>query len=450
MTVQTTDTFLVSRGGVLYKVTAANVNSKVADGDILLVNRAGVDYHITGANFKAAAFQDADLYLVNRTGTDYKATGAEVKAILATAPVVVSVTLADSPQATRFTSATFASTVSLVEGMPVSTKGIKAWVEGALKSAVLTDGITSVTSITATSVSVASGTATLNATPDGQLGTSRDPQAIVDGIVSLASSCRFAPGVGVEVTVTGVNIAAGSLLAGCYIISSGADTVNNKYRWTLTEVNGSPVSITSSDPVLHSGIACGVAKLFLPSNVGAITSFKCAFPAIPGSSTIVAGFDSGYSESLSRLTFATNTGLAQLAAGDALTEVTSTGTAGDATGTVGAVDVTATTITLAATAGTWDVGSKVKGPLKAPTGGATVKMYCQLNAGLTVTDLQSADPGYTTVTGAGPYTLTWPATMPTGNPPDVDLPAGTSLTTEVQATNSVGTSTKTSNTITPA
>jgi hypothetical protein len=34
--------------------------------------------------------------------------------------------------------------------------------------------------------------------------------------------------------------------------------------------------------------------------------------------------------------------------------------------------------------------------------------------------------------------------------PDVDLPAGTTITTEVQATNSSGTVTKTSNTVTPA
>jgi hypothetical protein len=79
-----------------------------------------------------------------------------------------------------------------------------------------------------------------------------------------------------------------------------------------------------------------------------------------------------------------------------------------------------------------------------------VKLYCKLDASLNVQDLQSADPGYTTVAGTGPYTLTWPATLPSGNPPDTDLPAGTQLTTEVQATNSSGTVTKASNTVTPA
>jgi hypothetical protein len=149
-----------------------------------------------------------------------------------------------------------------------------------------------------------------------------------------------------------------------------------------------------------------------------------------------------------RLTVTDATGLTDFGTGDAITEVTAAGVAGDATGTVFAVDATTKTITLSATTGTWDVGSAVKGPLKASA--TSVKMFCKLNPTLTVTDLQSADPGYTAVTGAGPYTVTFPATLPTGAAPDVDLPAGTSLTTEVQATNSSGTVTKTSNTVTPA
>jgi hypothetical protein len=145
------------------------------------------------------------------------------------------------------------------------------------------------------------------------------------------------------------------------------------------------------------------------------------------------------------LTFKTNKDLANFAAGDAVAQEDS-----KASGTVVSVNTTAKTMTLATSTGTWgpiNAGHSVIGPAKPSS---SVKLFCKLNAGLTVTDLQSADPGYTAVTGAGPYTVTFPATLPTGAAPDVDLPAGTSLTTEVQAVNSSATVTKTSNTVVPA
>lgn len=147
MPVQSTDVFLVHRAGVNYQVTAANANTLILDTDLLLVNRAGVDYKITGANFKAAAFQNADLYLVNRVGISYKATGAEVKAILSRAPVIASVTLSEvTPGGNRFTSQSFAVTATMTEdGIPVSTKKLKAWVDTTGSRVPLTSAITQVT-----------------------------------------------------------------------------------------------------------------------------------------------------------------------------------------------------------------------------------------------------------------------------------------------------------------
>ena len=90
----------------------------------------------------------------------------------------------------------------------------------------------------------------------------------------------------------------------------------------------------------------------------------------------------------------------------------------------------------------------VTGP---PKPAANVKLYTVHNAAGAVSDLQSADPGYVIMAGNSPYTLTWPATMPSGNAPDVDLPAGTTLTTEIQATSAGSTAvTKTSNIVNPA
>jgi hypothetical protein len=85
---------------------------------------------------------------------------------------------------------------------------------------------------------------------------------------------------------------------------------------------------------------------------------------------------------------------------------------------------------------------------------ANVKLYCKLDAAGAVSDLQSADPGFTawTPAGTGPYTgtVTFPATLPSGADPDTDLPAGTTITVEVEASNTSGSDSAKSNTVTPA
>jgi hypothetical protein len=125
-------------------------------------------------------------------------------------------------------------------------------------------------------------------------------------------------------------------------------------------------------------------------------------------------------------------------------------------GTVGSINTTAKTMTLATSSGTWgpvNAGHYVIGPTK--TGpAANVKLYCKLDAAGAVSDLQSVDPGFTawTPAGTGPYTgtVTFPATLPSGAAPDTDLPAGTTITVEVQATNTAGTDSAKSNVLTPA
>jgi hypothetical protein len=142
------------------------------------------------------------------------------------------------------------------------------------------------------------------------------------------------------------------------------------------------------------------------------------------------------------LTFATDKGLSQFPKGVAITQDNNA-----ASGFAGMTDSFAKTMVVSGSTGTWsaNTGNYVKGP-STPI---KTKLYCKLNAGLTVTDLQSPDPGYTAAAGTGPFTVTFPATLPSGNPPDTDLPAGTELTVEVQASNHAGTSTK-HQTITPA
>jgi len=64
------------------------------------------------------------------------------------APVIGTVVLADSPEPDRFTSSTFATTVTMTDdGNPASTKGLKAWVEGTLKTTAISSAITNVSAV---------------------------------------------------------------------------------------------------------------------------------------------------------------------------------------------------------------------------------------------------------------------------------------------------------------
>ena len=78
---------------------------------------------------------------------------------------------------------------------------------------------------------------------------------------------------------------------------------------------------------------------------------------------------------------------------------------------------------------------------------ASERLYCALDANLNVTDLQSADPGFTTITS--PATVTFPATLPSTETPDAALPTGVSFGSEIEVSNDVGTDTKTLTQVTP-
>ena len=117
-------------------------------------------------------------------------------------------------------------------------------------------------------------------------------------------------------------------------------------------------------------------------------------------------------------------------------------------GVVASTDASAKTMTLRSSSGTWSVntGNWVIGPEKTVAG---TKLYTVVDNAGAVSDLQSTDPGFVSQTGT-PVSLTFPATFPSGNAPDADLPAGTTLTVEVNATNASGSDSATSNTVTPA
>ena len=420
--------------------------STVQPTDKTLVNRAGVDH---SAPADMSTVQDTDLLLINRAGVDYKCTFADWKASQTKAPDVGAVTLADVAGGSRFTSTAFPVSATMTEdGVPVSTKKLKAYVEGTLKTAAQTSGIVSYGDGTITPPAVASESRTLYPTST----------ILTPGYNMVAANTGFwAKGTNRTPLTLGTDWGNNGDL---FMVKFNAPTMVTAGRST----GSVPMSMIASDDgdtwfLVDNKPAPGYSNPATCLRGTSPHTYWGIYRPQVDPTRFDTAMDGVYSfGALSStgkvLTLTDNTQLINFAAGDAITEVTSTGTAGDATGTVGAVDAVAKTITLGSSSGTWDVGSAVKGPLKTPAGGASVKLYCKLNATGAVTDLQSADPGFTawTPAGTGPYTgtVTFPATLPTGNAPDVDLPAATTITVEVQATNASGSDSAKSNTVTPA
>jgi hypothetical protein len=83
-------------------------------------------------------------------------------------------------------------------------------------------------------------------------------------------------------------------------------------------------------------------------------------------------------------------------------------------------------------------------------GGNLSTMYGVINSAGTVTDLTSTEPSFVNLGYLTDNTITFPATLPSGNSPDVELASGTSITVSAEFANSQGTVSATSNTVTPS
>jgi len=112
--------------------------------------------------------------------------------------------------------------------------------------------------------------------------------------------------------------------------------------------------------------------------------------------------------------------------------------------------VNGTVVTLSSSSGTWTNGEDVVGPQKTITE-ANTRLYCAFDSNGNITDLQNnpQDPPYTTQDSNPGLTFTFPATFPSGQTPDEELPDGTTFTVEVTAENIAGTSGPISATVQP-
>lgn len=583
MTVQNTDVFVVSRGGTLHSVTAANANGKIQDTDLLVVRRGTATYKITGQVFKAAAFQDGDLFIVNRNNTSYKATGALVKAILQKAPIIQVVTLAeDDDKGAAFTSESFTATITMQEpGMPVATHKLKAWVEGEL-----TTQLTSTNAITATSdVSLGftsqtwvtngnvrssiwdgtkflagggAGDAVLATSPDGVTWTKITLPA---NNIYVVTTLDYGNGIYVAGGTQEVAVSTdGGVTWAIHVVDAQATELRGSFFYNgefwLVGTRGASAQIWSSPDGVNwtrkhdtSGnfndlatngkgtfVAVGDGEKVATSTDGGATWTDQAL-AFPGGANAISGVAYGnglfVAACSNRQEIATST--------DGVTWTTATtglpvsgqvnccdylggtfyigGSQGKLHSSVdgvtwvdkspsfgstkpirsicgspdtllvtsddgpfvstSAVPSTILTIAGAKTDGflaedaihsvpaaangviisltdsqvvaspstAWAVGQKIQGTPKKQAGS---RLYLKFNAAGAVSDLQSADPGYVQTTNQANPKLTFPATFPSGKAPDDELPAGATITVEAQATNTSGTVTKTSNTLTPS
>jgi hypothetical protein len=147
---------------------------------------------------------------------------------------------------------------------------------------------------------------------------------------------------------------------------------------------------------------------------------------------------------MASLNLTDSTNVSNFEVGEPVSEVNSNGSTGDGRGML--FSTSGSNIKVQYSTGTFDTGSSVKTENKVIE---DATLYCTLNSSGVVSNLTSSDPGFVTQT-ATPTQVSFPGTFSSGNAPDADLPAGTTLTVQVNATNIEGTDSATSNTITPS
>ena len=212
-----------------------------------------------------------------------------------------------------------------------------------------------------------------------------------------------------------VAVGSGSVFHTMYSTDGGATWTGNNAGTNQKDWNSIAYTSAGGFCVLSSDISNGYQNMQSASATGAISA--------------------------NTLTFSGSTDLSLFNANDTVISYPS-----GAGGTVSSINTGSNQITLTPYTGTWTTGMTVIGDTIVNVS----KLYTKMDANGTVTSLVPYDPGYTTMTGNPNYTLSFPATFPTGDSPDADITVGATFTVDVRATNSEGNSDATTNTVTPA
>ena len=217
------------------------------------------------------------------------------------------------------------------------------------------------------------------------------------------------------------------------------------------------------------------------SNWWSVTYADNKFVAVGEFGTSQAMWSTTGTGESTELTFPAATDMAALAVGNTLSQNDATGTVGSINGTTATLSSSSGTwvdstflngpqvttgdktqasgtvsgvstpdVLLSSSSGAWLDGTNVVGPQKTVVLQNT-RLYCAFDTNGNITDLQNdpQDPPYTTTDANPGLTFTFPATFPSGQTPDDEMPEGTTFTVEVKAENIAGTSGPLSATVQP-
>lgn len=332
---------------------------------------------------------------------------------------VTNLTLNDSPQAARFTSATFAVTLT-ADKAPTDIK-LKAWITGVLKAPLKTSAIATVDSTTAGVTYSATGSGgwasgPLSSAFDGNLGTWAQHNIGQPDAVWDASSY----GLGGQVEMYG--------------------TCNNTTIDHVVKVNGT--TVTYNPGVTAKWVTLGTFPSLTSISIKRGANSSPTFHALRVNGVLLVDGATTYT-----VTMVDNTSLATVTVGDAFIA------SGGATGVVAAVNSTTKVVTLAAKTGTITAGDVIEIPSRLVTDGVSKTLYLSFTAAGVVASTMptQGDVGYQAFTMTGSYngTLTFPATV-AGTATDTQFPAGTKLSIQAQISDGLTSATSSVVTITPA
>jgi hypothetical protein len=148
----------------------------------------------------------------------------------------------------------------------------------------------------------------------------------------------------------------------------------------------------------------------------------------------------GITTTRTQLTFTNAVGLASFSQGESVVQ-----SDGNATGFVEAVDTSAGTMVVEVSTGTFTAGV---GTFVSGNEHNSALVYANINSTGLVTSFSGVDPGFVSLSGSSPYTITMPAVDSSGVDLDAKFGAGSQISVNVQATNKLG-SVSGSTTLTP-
>ena len=400
----------------------------------------------------STALNDSDLFLVNDGTKTETVTWLQVKGEAGTAPVIDSVTLAEDTPDTkqRFTNQSFTTTYVMEEdGVPASTKSMRAWVLSELEETIETDEIVIVDIPTPTVYDQKEG--------GGQTALLSGPDVVYNWKPDLWATnvpIGNAPphtGASAQWIFFDLKVKC-NVTIGRTVPSSESTAV----LWGTNDPDAPWKYVATGEYSTLREVSGGGYRYYAYGRRDVDNIDENTLTSTSGQNVYFATGSAAEPE----LTFKTDKGFADLKAGDTLNQ-----NDGNASGVIGSIEEDDLTIALATSTGAWgpaNTGLYAIGPTKTIS---DVKQYLKLDAlgsdVFEVKELRSNPDNlevslstYDVDTKTGTAQIKFGATLGVDDVPDDVLPINTSIKTEITALNGIEnpdkTNVKESNPVTPA